>query len=80
MTPRRRRGHARTILGLSNISFGLKPYPRQILNSVYLAEAIKAGLDASLIDVQSHGESDPVVRTADNTYEPRNRRVEVAVR
>lgn len=41
---------------------------------------VKAGLDASLIDVQSHGESDPVVRTADNTYEPRNRRVEVAVR
>jgi hypothetical protein len=27
----------RTILGLSNISFGLDPYPRQILNSVYLA-------------------------------------------
>lgn len=41
---------------------------------------VKAGLDASLIDVQSHGESDPIVRTADNTYEPRNRRVEVAVR
>jgi outer membrane protein OmpA-like peptidoglycan-associated protein len=40
----------------------------------------KAGLDASLIDVQSHGESDPLVRTADNTSEPRNRRVEVAVR
>jgi 5-methyltetrahydrofolate--homocysteine methyltransferase len=40
---------ARTILGLSNISFGLKPYPRQILNSVYLAEAIKRGLDACIV-------------------------------
>lgn len=39
----------RTILGLSNISFGLKPYPRQILNSVYLAEAIKYGLDACIV-------------------------------
>jgi 5-methyltetrahydrofolate--homocysteine methyltransferase len=39
----------RTILGLSNISFGLKPYPRQILNSVYLAEAIKHGLDACIV-------------------------------
>lgn len=40
---------SRTILGLSNISFGLKPYPRQILNSVYLAEAIKQGLDACIV-------------------------------
>lgn len=39
----------RTVLGLSNISFGLKPYPRQILNSVFLAEAIKSGLDASIM-------------------------------
>ena len=41
---------------------------------------LEAGLDPSLIDVRSHGESDPLVRTADNTYEPRNRRVEVSVR
>jgi 5-methyltetrahydrofolate--homocysteine methyltransferase len=40
---------ARTILGLSNISFGLKPYPRQILNSVFLAEAIKYGLDSCIV-------------------------------
>lgn len=39
----------RTVLGLSNISFGLKPYPRQILNSVYLAEAINHGLDACIV-------------------------------
>jgi 5-methyltetrahydrofolate--homocysteine methyltransferase len=40
---------ARTILGLSNISFGLQPYARQILNSVFLAEAIQAGLDACIV-------------------------------
>ena len=39
----------RTILGLSNISFGLDPYPRQILNSVYMAEAIKHGLDSAIV-------------------------------
>ncbi len=39
----------RTILGLSNISFGLDPYPRQILNSVYMHEAIQRGLDAAIV-------------------------------
>jgi 5-methyltetrahydrofolate--homocysteine methyltransferase len=40
----------RTILGLSNISFGLKPFPRQVLNSVFLDEAIKRGLDAAILN------------------------------
>jgi 5-methyltetrahydrofolate--homocysteine methyltransferase len=40
----------RTILGLSNISFGLKPYARQVLNSVYLAEAIAVGLDSAILN------------------------------
>jgi outer membrane protein OmpA-like peptidoglycan-associated protein len=38
------------------------------------------GVEASLIEVSSHGESDPVVPTPDNTLEPRNRRVEISVR
>ncbi len=37
------------ILGLSNISFGLKPASRQILNSVYLYEAIQRGLTAAIV-------------------------------
>lgn len=41
---------------------------------------VDAGLDAGLIGVSSHGEGDPLVRTADNTPEPRNRRVEIGVR
>ena len=39
-----------TILGVSNISFGLRPAARKILNSVFLHEAIEAGLDAAIID------------------------------
>ena len=38
-----------TILGLSNISFGLKPVVRAVLNSVFLAECTKAGLDAAIV-------------------------------
>ncbi len=38
------------ILGLSNISFGVKPYARQVLNSVYLDEAIKRGLTSAIVN------------------------------
>jgi 5-methyltetrahydrofolate--homocysteine methyltransferase len=39
----------RTILGLSNISFGLNPGARQVLNSVFLHECAEAGLDAAIV-------------------------------
>ncbi len=38
-----------TVLGVSNCSFGLKPAARHVLNSVFLAEAVKAGLDAAIV-------------------------------
>jgi outer membrane protein OmpA-like peptidoglycan-associated protein len=38
-----------------------------------------AGLNSSIVDVTSLGESDPVVRTANGQAEPRNRRVEIVV-
>ena len=38
-----------TTLGVSNISFGLKPTARKVLNSVFLSEAVKAGLDSAII-------------------------------
>ena len=41
-----------TNLGVSNVSFGLNPYTREILNSVFLAEAIKAGLDMAIVNVK----------------------------
>ena len=37
------------ILGLSNVSFGLKPAARQVLNSVFLEEARRAGLNAAIV-------------------------------
>lgn len=40
---------SRTILGVSNVSFGLKPEARQVLNSVFLAEALKSGLNAAIV-------------------------------
>ena len=40
---------AKTILGLSNISFGLTPAARHVLNSVYLHECQEAGLDAAIV-------------------------------
>jgi len=38
-----------TTLGLSNISFGLNPAARHVLNSVYLHEAAQAGLDSAIV-------------------------------
>ena len=62
VAPRRHRDHrgdpsasrpscpgVRTILGLSNISFGLNPAARQVLNSVFLHECAEAGLDAAIV-------------------------------
>jgi 5-methyltetrahydrofolate--homocysteine methyltransferase len=39
-----------TSLGLSNISFGLKPAARHVVNSVFLHECQEAGLDAAMVD------------------------------
>jgi len=41
----------RTMLGLSNISFGLKPALRKVINAVFLHQAIQAGMDACIINV-----------------------------
>lgn len=38
-----------TVLGISNVSFGLNPVARSVLNSVFLAEAVNHGLDAAII-------------------------------
>ncbi len=39
-----------TILGVSNISFGLTPAARVALNSVFLHDAVEAGLDAAIVN------------------------------
>jgi 5-methyltetrahydrofolate--homocysteine methyltransferase len=38
-----------TTLGLSNVSFGLKPAARHVLNSVFLHEAVQHGLDSAIV-------------------------------
>ncbi len=38
-----------TTLGLSNVSFGLNPAARVVLNSVFLHECVQAGLDSAIV-------------------------------
>ena len=50
-----------TTLGLSNISFGLSPYARKILNSAFLYHALKSGLDTAIVNAKEiipYGEID----------------------
>ena len=68
-------GHTDTTGGAAaNVELGLR---RAALIRGLL---VGAGLDSGLIEVTSHGESNPVVPTPDDTAEARNRRVEVTVR
>lgn len=40
----------KTILGLSNVSFGLNPLPRKLLNSIMLFHAVECGLDLAILN------------------------------
>src|SRR5580692_5241671 len=40
----------KTILGVSNISFGLDAYPRRVLNSVFMHKAVDYGLDMAIVN------------------------------
>jgi len=54
-----------TVLGVSNVSFGLAPHSRPVLNSVFLHHCVEAGLDAAIINpthVVPYGEIDPQAR------------------
>ncbi|MGW3041541.1 methionine synthase [Kitasatospora sp. NPDC001159] len=46
---KRRHPKVQTTLGLSNISFGLNPAARVVLNSVFLHECVEAGLDSAIV-------------------------------
>ncbi|MBM4176647.1 MAG: hypothetical protein FJ213_10825 [Ignavibacteria bacterium] len=41
--------NAKTLLGVSNVSFGLNPQTRHSLNSVFLYNAVQAGLDMAIV-------------------------------
>ena len=62
-------GNART-----NVELGLRRA------NVVRSMLVQTGLSTLMIEVRSHGEAEPLVRTADNVSEPRNRRVEITVR
>jgi 5-methyltetrahydrofolate--homocysteine methyltransferase len=44
--------HVRTILGISNVSFGLPPGAREAVNSVFLYHCTKAGLDLAIVNAE----------------------------
>jgi 5-methyltetrahydrofolate--homocysteine methyltransferase len=46
---KRRYPDVQTTLGISNVSFGLNPAARQVLNSVFLHECVQAGLDTAIV-------------------------------
>jgi 5-methyltetrahydrofolate--homocysteine methyltransferase len=46
---KRRYPEVQTTLGVSNVSFGLNPAARQVLNSVFLHECVQAGLDTAIV-------------------------------
>ncbi|MGH3379267.1 MAG: dihydropteroate synthase, partial [Actinoallomurus sp.] len=46
---KRRYPDVQTTLGLSNVSFGLNPASRIVLNSVFLNECVNAGLDSAIV-------------------------------
>lgn len=68
-------GHTDTTgTSATNIGLGLKRA------TVVRAFLVGAGFDLASIEVTSHGEAALLVPTADETYEPRNRRVDITIR
>jgi 5-methyltetrahydrofolate--homocysteine methyltransferase len=55
-----------TTLGVSNVSFGLKPAARHALNSVFLHECVQAGLDSAIVHA---GKIMPLARIPDEQRE-----------
>lgn len=68
-------GHADRY-GSKENNFALSTRRAESIQSFLVAEGVEAGF----IQVSSHGEGNPLVPTADNIQEPKNRRVEVVVR
>jgi 5-methyltetrahydrofolate--homocysteine methyltransferase len=68
---------AQIILGLSNISFGLNPAARHVLNSVYLDHALKRGLTGAIVHVSKimplHKIPEEEVRVAEDLIFDRRR-------
>ncbi len=50
---KRRHPEVHTLLGVSNVSFGLKPAARRVLTSVFLHMAVERGLDQAIVNARS---------------------------
>jgi outer membrane protein OmpA-like peptidoglycan-associated protein len=68
-------GHTDT-MGTQQANYGLGLKRAMMVRNLLVA----AGLDGSTIETTSVGELDPLVKTPDETPEPRNRRVDISVR
>ena len=68
-------GHTDT-MGTQQANYGLGLKRALMIRNLL----VTAGLDGSTIEATSVGELDPLVKTPDETPEPRNRRVDIAVR
>ena len=70
------------LIGFAAVAFGLAANVGLGLRraNVVRMRLIEAGVDASAINVTSHGEATLLVPTADDVSEPKNRRVEISVR
>ena len=42
----------KTVLGISNVSFGLPAAGREVLNSVFLYHCVQAGLDMAIVNAE----------------------------
>jgi outer membrane protein OmpA-like peptidoglycan-associated protein len=78
---------ARQSTDLSIVGHSDRKGPRQLNYRLALDRAlavksllISKGVDPSIIEAESHGEDNPLIKTEDEVAEPRNRRVEVTVR
>ena len=81
-TIRERRSTDISVVGHTD-TVGTKAYNHRL--SLRRSDAVAAllthdGVDRSLLEISSHGEDNPLVRTGDEVPEPRNRRVEITVR
>jgi 5-methyltetrahydrofolate--homocysteine methyltransferase len=59
----------KTSLGVSNVSFGISPRPRSVLNSVFLHHCVEAGLDLAMVNpnhITPYGEIDEEERELTN--------------
>lgn len=68
-------GHTDTA-GASNRNYTLGLSRARVVRNIL----VSIGLESAIIQVNSHGEADQLVATADEIIEPRNRRVEIMVR